>query len=127
MTHKILQDNSFDRKKLRQVFNHLDHAVDELRNAIFSRSVSDEKKEIFKNKEVDDLVRRHFFALKREHEKILDLKFDLQLKIISSPRALAMAKNLFLHGDLKTLREALRKFFLQEKYFIDKHKVLLDF
>ena len=159
VTHHILQGNSFARKKLKQACCNLDRAVDQLRDAIFNKTISNENKEIFKTKEVYDLVRRHFFALKKDYEKTLDLKFDLQQKIISPPRALDMAKNLFLHGNLKALRADLRKYckdeqrfsknlsdfclreknflnrdwsveerplFLQEKYFIDKQKILLD-
>lgn len=159
MTHQILQDNSFARKNLRQSCSNLDHAVDELRDAIVVKTVSNENKEIFKTKEVYDVIRCQYFALKKEYDKTLDLKFDIQQKIISSQRALSMAKNLFLHGALKTLREALRKyrkdeqcfaknlselnlreknflnrdwsseerhFFLQEKYVIDKQRILLN-
>ena len=143
---------------LKLACDNLNNAVDVLRDAIVSLTVCDAKKEIFKTKEVYDLVRRQYFALKKEYEKTLDIKFDLHQKIISQPRALAMAKNLFLHGDLKSLRVSLRKFskdekrfslnllalknrekiflnrdwsaeerhlFLQEKYFIDKQKILL--
>ena len=159
VTHHILQDNSFARKKLKQACCNLDRAVDQLRDAIVSKSVSNEKKEIFKTKKVYDLVRRHFFALKKDYEKTLDLKFELQQKIVSQPRAIDMAKNLFLHGNLKALRADFRKYrkdeqlfsknlsdfclreknflnrdwsveerplFLQEKYFIDKQKILLE-
>ena len=159
VTHQILQENSFARKRLKQACSNLDRAVDQLRNAIFDRTVSNEKKEIFKPREVYDVIRRHYFGLKKEYEKTLDLKFDIKQKIISQPRALAMAKNIFVHGDLKTLRADLHKYrkaeqhfvknlsdfclseknflnrdwsseerpiFLQEKYKIDKHKILLN-
>ena len=124
VTHHILQDNSFARKKLKQACYNLDRAVDQLRGAIVDKTVSNEKKEIFKTKEVYDLVRRQFFALKKDYEKNLDLKFDLQQKIISPPRALAMAKNLFLHGNLKALRADLRKYRKDEQRF---SKNLSDF
>ena len=159
VTHHILQDNSLARKNLKQACTNLDRAVDELRDSIFSRSVSNVNKEIFKTKEVYNLVRRHYFGLKKEYAKTLDLKFDLQQKIISPQRALSMAKNIFLHGNLKTLRADLRQYrkdeqrfsknlsdfnlreknfrnrdwtveerqiFLQEKYFIDKQRILLN-
>ena len=83
VTHTILQDNSFARKKLKQACDILDLAVDELRNAIFDKTISNEKKEIFKTSEVYDIIRRQYFGLKKEYEKTLNLKFDLQQKIIS--------------------------------------------
>ena len=56
-----------------------------------------------------DLIRRHFFCLKKEHEKTLDLKLELQRQVISPQRALAMAKNIFVRGEYKKLREAIRR------------------
>ena len=56
-----------------------------------------------------DLIRRHFFCLKKEHEKTLDLKLDLQQKVISPQRALAIAQNIFVRGELKRLREVIRR------------------
>ena len=61
----------------------------------------------FKTREVYDLIRQQFFALKKEHEKTLDLKPELQQKVISPQRALAMAKNIFVRGEFKRLREAI--------------------
>ena len=159
VTHQILQDNSFARENVKQACINLDRAVDELRDAIVVQTVSNDKKEIFKTKDVFDLVRRHYFTLKKEYERTLDLKFDLQRKIISPQQAIAIAKNIFVHGALKALRADLRQYckdeqrfnknlydfnlreknflnrdwtveerplFLQEKYFIDKQKILID-
>lgn len=159
VTHTILQDNSFARKKLKQACDNLDLAVDELRNAIFDKTISNEKKEIFKTSEVYDIIRRQYFGLKKEYEKTLNLKFDLQQKIISPQRAVSMAKNIFAKGGFKALRADLRQYrkdeqrfsqnlldfqnrekvflnrdwvaddrhiFLQEKYFIDKQRILLN-
>ena len=45
----------------------------------------------------------------KEYEKTLDLKFELQKRIITPQRALAMAQNIFVHGDFKRLREQVRR------------------
>lgn len=47
--------------------------------------------------------------MKKEKEKQLDLKFSYNQKIISPQCAIAMAKNIFVHGDFKKLRASLRK------------------
>ena len=159
VTHHFLQENMLARKKLKQAGDNLDMAVDDLQNAIFSKAVYTDNKDFFKTREVYDAIRHQFFSLKKEYEKILDSKFDLQQKIISPQRAIAMAKNIFVDGDLKALRADLRQFlkseqlfaknlsdlnqreknfltrdwsgedrplFLQEKYVIDKQKILLE-
>ena len=159
VTHRFLQENMLARKMLKLAGANLEKAVDDLQNAIFSKAVYTDNKDFFKTREVYDAIRHQFFSLKKEYEKILDSKFDLQQKIISPQRAIAMAKNIFVDGDLKALRADLRQFlkseqlfaknlsdlnqreknfltrdwsvedrplFLQEKYVIDKQKILLE-
>ena len=159
VTHRFLQENMLARKMLKLAGANLEKAVDDLQNAIFSKAVYTDNKDFFKTREVYDAIRHQFFSLKKEYEKILDSKFDLQQKIISPQRAIAMDKNIFVDGDLKALRADLRQFlkseqlfaknlsdlnqreknfltrdwsvedrplFLQEKYVIDKQKILLE-
>ena len=85
----------------------LDRAVDALKDAIFYQSISD--KEYYKTREVYNILRQQYFTLKKEYEKNLDLKYSYRQKIISPLRAVAMAKNIFVKGDLKKLRLALRQ------------------
>ena len=66
----------------------LDKAVDDLRNALFTKTM-EEPQTSFKTREVYEFIRRH---------------------IISPQRALVMAKNIFLHGDFKRLRENIRRY-----------------
>ena len=103
VTHQILQANLYAKKMLKCESDNLARAVDELRNDIFAQTVADESKNIFKTQEVYDLIRRQFFGLKKEHERTLDKKADLQRRIISPQRALAMAKNIFVHGGFKKI------------------------
>ena len=109
VTHQILQANLHAKKMLKRESDNLACAVDELRNDIFAQTVSDETKNVFKTREVYDLIRRQYFGLKKEYEKTLALKFDLQKRIITPQRALAMAKNIFVHGDFKKLRFEIRQ------------------
>ncbi len=108
VTHQILQENTFARKMLKVASEKLDRSIENLKNAIVAHSLSDQN--FFKTREVYDIIRRHFFALKKEYEKTLDLKFDLQKRIISNSRAIAMAQNIFVHGDLKKFRASLRQY-----------------
>ena len=106
--HQILQANVQARKMLKRANADLEKAVDELQNASFIQT-TEEPKNIFKTREVYDLIRRQFFGLKKEHEKTQELKFALQRRIISPQRALAMAQNIFVGGEFKKLRGAVRQ------------------
>ena len=109
VTHNILQQNDTARTHLRDTSRHLDEAVERLRQAIIDNAVTEEPKNIFKTKEVYNIIRRQFFGLKKELEKNLAAKHNLQKRVISPDRALAMAKNIFVHGGFKKLREAVRQ------------------
>ena len=109
VTHQILQANIHTRKILKQASTELNKAVDDLSNALFTQTM-EEPQTSFKTRQVYDLVRRQFFGLKKEYENTLDKKFSLQRQIISPQRVLAMAKNIFVHGDFKRLRESIRRY-----------------
>lgn len=68
VTHKILQANVPAMKELKRANEELDKAVDELRTVIYEQTI-EEPQEIFKTREVYDLIRRQFFRLKKEYEK----------------------------------------------------------
>ena len=108
VTHQILQANTHARKILKVASENLDRSVENLKNAIVAHSLSDQN--YFKTREVYEIIRHQYFGLKKEYEKTLDLKYDLQRRIISNARAIAMAQNIFVHGDLKKFRASLRKY-----------------
>ena len=110
VTHQILQANLYAKKMLRRESDNLARAVDALHNEIFAQSLSNDNKNIYKTREVYDIIRRQYFGLKKEYERTLDLKFDLQKRIITPQRALAVAKNIFVSGDLKRLRATIRQY-----------------
>ena len=107
VTHQILQENTRARKMLKLESEKLDRAVDELKAAIFYQSISD--KDYYKTREIYDILCHQYFALKKEHEKNLELKYTYKRKVISPLRALEMAKNIFVKGEWKNLRASLRK------------------
>ncbi len=100
---------------LKLASDNLENSVDALQQKLFEQSSSD--KNIFKTREVFDIIRRHHSALKNEYDKILDKKFLLQRKIFSPQRATEMAKNIFVHGDFKKLRSDFRRLKKDEKKF----------
>ena len=104
VTHRILQANTHARKMLKRASEELEKAVDDRRNALFVKTM-EEPQTSFKTREVYDLIRRQYRALKKEHEDLFVDKFHLQRQIISPERAIFMAKNIFVHGDYKRLRE----------------------
>ena len=110
VAHQILQANLYAKKMLRRESDNLARAVDALQNEIFAQTLTDDNKNIYKTREVYDIIRRQYFGLKKEYERTLDLKFDLQKRIITPQRAFAMAKNIFVGGDLKRLRASIRQY-----------------
>ena len=116
VTHQILQANTYARKMLRLESEKLDRSVDELKDSIFFQSISD--KEYYKTREVYNILRQQYFSLKKEHEKQLDLKYSYKQKIISPLRAVAMAKNIFVKGDLKKLRASFRQLHKDSEKFV---------
>lgn len=106
VTHHILQQNIYAKQKLKDASENLNRAVAQLQNELVAQS--QETKDIYKTREIYDIIRRQFFGLKKEYEKTLDTKITLQHKIISPQRAFAIAQNIFTQGKLKTLRFSLR-------------------
>ena len=119
VTHQILQANAHARKMLKRASDELEKAVDDLRNALFAKTL-EEPQSSFKTREVYDLIRRQYRALKKEHEDLFVEKFHLQRQIISPERAIFMAKNIFVHGDYKRLREKIRQYKKEEQKLAPK-------
>ena len=115
VTHQILQSNDHAKKMLKIANDNLNRAVDALQNKLFEQTAIE--KNIFKTREVYDIIRRQFFGLKKEYERTLDKKIDLQHKIFSSQRATEMAKNIFVHGGFKKLRSDFRRLKKDEEKF----------
>ena len=119
ITHQILQANTLARKMLKRASEELDKAVDDLRNALFTQTI-EEPQTSFKTREVYDLIRQQYRALKKEHEDLFVEKFHLQRQVISPERAVFMAKNIFVHGDYKRLREEMRRYKKAEQCLAQK-------
>jgi len=119
VTHQILQTNNYARKMLKRASTDLDKAVDELRNALFAQTMQ-EPQTSFRAREVYDLIRQQYRSLKKEKEDLFVAKFHLQHQIISPERAIFMAKNIFVHGDYKRLRENIRRYKKEEQKLAPK-------
>ena len=119
VTHQILQANTHARKMLKCANIDLDKAVDALRNALFVQTM-EEPQISFKTREVYDLIRRQYRALKKEYEDTFADKFAVRRQIISPQRAIFMAKNIFVHGDFKRLREEIRRYKKDEQRLAPK-------
>ena len=117
VTHQILQQNIYAKQKLKSAGNILNRTVEQLQNELVAQSA--ETKDIYKTREVYDIIRSQFFTLKKEYEKTMGTKFALQRKIISPQRAISIAQNIFTQGKLKTLRFELRKF-KRDSFKLDK-------
>ena len=119
VTHQILQANTHARKMLKRASEELDKAVDDLRNELFVQTM-EEAQTSFKTREVYDLIRQQYRALKKEKEDLFVAKFRLQRQTISPQRAIFMAKNIFVRGEYKRLREEIRRYKKAEQQFAQK-------
>ena len=119
VSHQILQANTHARQMLKRANIDLDKVVAELRNALFVKTI-EEPQTSFKTREVYDLIRQQYRALKKEHEDLFVEKLHLQRQIISPERALAMAKNIFVRGDYKKLRGEIRRYKKDEQQLAPK-------
>ena len=57
---------------LKRASDKLNRAVTQLKSELIAQSANDQN--IFKTREVYDIIRRQFFDLKKEYEKTLDVK-----------------------------------------------------
>ena len=119
VTHQILQSNTYALKWLKKASDELDKSVADLSNALFTQTM-EETQTSFKTREVYDLIHRQYHGLKKDYENNFALKLRLQHQIISPQRALAMAKNIFMHGDFKRLRESIRQYKKDEQRLVQK-------
>ena len=119
VTHQILQANTYARKMLKRTNIDLDKVIDDLRNALFAQYL-EEPQTTFKTREIYDLIRQQYRILKKEHENLFADKFHLQRQVISPQHAIAMAKNIFVHGDFKRLREDFRRYKKDEQRLAQK-------
>ena len=107
VTHRILQQNIYAKQMLKNASDNLNRAVEQLQNELVAQS--DETKDIYKTREVYDIIRRQFFTLKKEYEKTLVLKTSIQKRLISPRKALFMSKGIFTQGKIKTLKNDFRR------------------
>ena len=119
MTHQLLESNSYALKRLKKASDNLEKAVDELSNALFKQTM-EEKQTSFETREVYNLIRCRYLGLKEDYEKNYFRQFNLQRQIISAERAKAMAKNIFVRGEFKRLREQFRRYKKDEQRLAQK-------
>ena len=105
--HNILCQNFVVRENLKKATEKLNLASENLQEKIFQPS---NLKNIFTLKEIYDILRRQYFGLKKEQEKLSVQEKILVKKMITTARAKKMAENIFVRGDWKKYREEVRKF-----------------
>ncbi|MBR6013606.1 MAG: hypothetical protein IK062_07485 [Selenomonadaceae bacterium] len=107
VTYNILQNNLENLKELQKTSEELLRDARELKNLTESK---EKPQTSFSFSEVRENLRQQCKFLKSEYEKSLDEKSKLMWRVINPSRAISMAENIFVHGDLKKLREEKRKY-----------------
>lgn len=107
ITHDILQTNLEILRDLKNTSEELLRDVCEIKNLLKSK---ENLQTIFSFSEVWEKISQQCRFLKSEYEKSVDELNGLRWKVINPARAISMAENIFVHGDLKKLREEKRKY-----------------
>ncbi len=124
--HQLLINDRPNRDKLKKANEHLDHAVEALRQVVFSEVIKEERRKIFTTGQIYEILRRQYYAQKREYQKSLERTAQLKRKVISQNRALSMAEDLYLKGARKKIRAELRRLQKQEEPPLQKQEKLLQ-
>ena len=124
--HQLLMNDRHNRDKLKKANEHLDHAVEALRQVVFSEAIKEEHRKIFTTGQIYEILRRQYYAQKREYQKSLERTAQLKRKVISQNRALSMAEDLYLKGARKKIRAELRRLKKQEEPPLQKQEKLLQ-
>ena len=107
--HQLLMNDQQNRDRLKKANEHLDHAVEALRQVVFDEAIKAEHRKIFTTGQIYEILRRQYYAQKREYQKSLERTAQLKKKVISQNRALSMAEDLYLKGARKKIRADLRR------------------
>lgn len=94
----MLMNDRPNRNKLKKANEHLDHAVEALRQVVFAEAIKEEHRTIFTTGQIYEILRRQYFAQKKEYQKSLERTAKLKKKVISQNHALSMAEDLYLKG-----------------------------
>lgn len=65
VTHQILQQNIYANQMLKRAGNNFNLTVEQLQNELIAQSATDQN--IFRTREVYDIIRRQLFSLKKEY------------------------------------------------------------
>ena len=107
--HQILMNDRRNRDKLRKANEHLENAMEALRQVVFAEAIKDEYRTIFTTRQLYEILRRQYYAQKRDYLQSVDNVAKLKKKVISPNRALSMAEDLYLKGARKKLRADIRR------------------
>lgn len=106
-THFRLQENLKTLKEVKIVSEAILRDVQEFEK---SQTTPEIPETIFSLTDVQEILRQNYHSLKKAYEKSLEERNKLRWKVISPARALFIARNIFVHGDFKTLRVEQQKY-----------------
>ena len=123
--HNLRKDNRVIREKINRLLDEADLRMTTLKSATIEKNINIALNRSYKTEDVYQLLMRRFYFLKKNFEKFSRLESKLSKKIISRPRALEMAKNIFVKGEWKIYREEVR-IFQKEKSKVVSEEADLD-
>ena len=109
VAHGILQKNLKVLNELKKTSTDILKHVAALRGKLYVRETP---KSTFTAKEIRDSLFQQYRSLQRQYEQATEHSYRLMFQVIGPSHALVVAKNIFVHGDLKKLhaeQEAYKK------------------
>lgn len=128
---KISFDNRAERSDYQQAYQELQVATSALTQALFEEDLAAEKKDSYTAKELYAILRRRFFGLRKEVQKLTLAVQSAKKAVISPERAQKMAENEYTKGSFKELRtlsrtaEKKRQYLAQDLAALEKKQALL--
>lgn len=101
---KISFDNRAERSAYQQTYQELQVATSALTQALFEEDLAAEKQDSYTAKELYAILRRRFFGLRKEVQKLTLAVQSAKKAVISPERAQKMAENEYTKGSFKELR-----------------------
>ncbi|MBP2629436.1 MAG: hypothetical protein H6Q70_64 [Firmicutes bacterium] len=113
-TAKILWEDKSTKERLNKANENLNLSIEKLQQEIHKHTNNEET--VFTAKRLQEILSASYDNLKMEYDRTREAAQKLESRVISYDRAIAIAKDIYAHGDFKKLREEYRVLEKKEKY-----------
>lgn len=104
-THRLLQSDRNNRRDYEYACKHLRQAATSLKNALTEDTIKENLQDTWTLKDLLKVLKRRYYGLWKEYLRAIEAEKAARKEYISPERAEAMAKNIYLKGAFKELRQ----------------------